>query len=157
MFIKSFQAENGPKAIGPYSPAVKLGDFVYVSGQLPINEQGTIDEDIVLQTKSCLKNMENVLASQNLELRHVVKTTVFMTDLADFDKVNQVYGEYFSEPYPARSCVQVAALPKGAKVEIEALVIDTLVYEANMAQHSCSGCHSESDCTDSDCCHGCSK
>ena len=132
MFIKSFEAENGPAAIGPYSPAVKLGDFVYVSGQLPINENNEIDESIELQTKACLENMKKLLATQNLELRHVVKTTVFMTDLADFDKFNEVYAQYFEKPYPARSCVQVAALPKRAKVEIEALVIDTLVYEANM-------------------------
>ena len=132
MFIKSFEAENGPAAIGPYSPAVKLGDFVYVSGQLPVNENNEIDETIELQTKACLENMKRLLAAQNLELRHVVKTTVFMTDLGDFDKFNEVYAQYFEKPYPARSCVQVAALPKNAKVEIEALVIDTLVYEANM-------------------------
>ncbi len=141
MFIKSFEAENGPAAIGPYSPAVKLGDFVYVSGQLPVNENNEIDETIELQTKACLENMKRLLAAQNLELRHVVKTTVFMTDLGDFDKFNEVYAQYFEKPYPARSCVQVAALPKNAKVEIEALVIDTLVYEANMSNQSCSGCH----------------
>lgn len=146
MFIKSFEAENGPKAIGPYSPAVKLGDFVYISGQLPINEKNEIDETIELQTKACLENMKNLLASQNLELRHVVKTTVFMTDLKDFEKFNEVYAQYFQQPYPARSCVQVAALPKNAKVEIEALVIDTLVYEAQMANRSCSGCQGN-DCS----------
>lgn len=147
MFIKSFEAENGPKAIGPYSPAVKLGDFVYVSGQLPINEDQSIDDSIELQTHACLKNMTQLLAAQNLELRHVVKTTVFMTDLNDFAKFNEVYATYFKEPYPARSCVQVAALPKGAKVEIEALVIDTLVYEARMKNHSCNGCSQEgTDC-----------
>ena len=80
MFIKSFESEKGPKAIGPYSPAVKLGDFVYVSGQLPVNEEGKIDETIELQTRACLENMKNLLAVQNLELRHVVKTTVYMTD-----------------------------------------------------------------------------
>ena len=146
MFIKSFEAENGPAAIGPYSPAVKLGDFVYVSGQLPVNENNEIDETIELQTKACLENMKRLLAAQNLELRHVVKTTVFMTDLGDFDKFNEVYAQYFEKPYPARSCVQVAALPKNAKVEIEALVIDTLVYEATMSNQSCSGCHG-SDCS----------
>lgn len=146
MFIKSFEAVNGPKAIGPYSPAVKLGDFVYVSGQLPINQENKIDETIELQTKACLENMKNLLASQNLELRHVVKTTVYMTDLNDFEKFNEIYASYFQAPYPARSCVQVASLPKGAKVEIEALVIDTLVYEAQMANHSCNGCQG-SDCS----------
>ena len=80
--------------------------------------------------------MTNLLKAQNLELRHVVKTTVFMTDLSEFARFNEIYAQYFSQPYPARSCVQVAALPKGAKVEIEALVIDTLVYEAQM-KNSC--------------------
>ena len=152
MFIKPFESEKGPKAIGPYSPAVKLGDFVYVSGQLPVNEEGKIDETIELQTRACLENMKNLFAVQNLELRHVVKTTVYMTDLSEFDKMNAVYASYFAEPYPARSCVQVAALPKGAKVEIEAFVIDTLVYEAQMANRSCSGCHSESNN-----CQGCNQ
>lgn len=146
MFIKSFESEKGPKAIGPYSPAVKLGDFIYVSGQLPINEEGNIDDSIELQTRACLENIKNLLAAQNLELRHVVKTTVYMTDLNEFDKMNAIYASYFSQPYPARSCVQVAALPKGSKVEIEAFVIDTLVYEAQMANRNCSGCHSESNC-----------
>lgn len=144
MFIKSFEAKNGPKAIGPYSPAVKLGDFVYISGQIPVKQDGTMDETIADQTKVCLENMKNLLAEQNLELRHVVKTTVYMTDLKEFDAMNAVYATYFNEPYPARSCVQVAALPKNAKVEIEAFVIDTLVYEAQMANR-CSGCHSESE------------
>ena len=149
MFIKAFEAANGPKAIGPYSPAVKLGDFVYVSGQLPINEEGNIDETIEEQTHACLKNMTNLLKAQNLELRHVVKTTVFMTDLSEFARFNEIYAQYFSQPYPARSCVQVAALPKGAKVEIEALVIDTLVYEAQM-KNRCNGCGQ-----DSNSCQGC--
>ncbi len=146
MFIKAIQPQNGSVS-GPYSPAVKLGDFVYVSGQLPLHDDGKMDDTIEQQTRTCLENMKDVLASQNLELRHVVKTTIYLTDIHDFDKMNQVYAEYFSEPYPARSCVQVAALPKNAKVEIEAFVIDTLVYEAQMAQKSCSGCQKE--------CQGC--
>ena len=140
MFMKSFQAENGPEVIGPYSPGIKLGDFVYISGQLPINKEGNIDDSIELQTHACLNNLKEVLAAQNLELRHIVKTTVFMTDLNDFQKFNEIYSSYFSQPYPARSCVGVAALPKGAKVEIEALVIDTLVYEERMRNQSCGGC-----------------
>ena len=88
----------------------------------------------------------------NLELRHVVKTTVFMSDLSEFNDFNEVYAQAFTAPYPARSCVQVAALPKGAKVEIECLVIDTLIYEQQMAASSCGcgggcgGCESEGDC-----------
>lgn len=143
MFLKSFKTDQ--EVIGPYSPAVKLGDFVYVSGQLPVNEQGIIEETIEAQTRACLENMKKVLATQNLEMRHVVKTTVYMTDLNDFEKFNEIYATYFSEPYPARSCVQVAALPKKAQVEIEAFVIDTLVYEQRMNQ-SCNGCKDSNGC-----------
>ncbi len=92
--------------------------------------------------------MEAVLAEMNLEMRHIVKTTVFLTDLSDFNALNEIYATYFSDPYPARSTIQVAALPKGAKIEIEAIVIDTLVYEQQMAhQHgeSC-GCGDECGC-----------
>ena len=142
MFIQSVQPANGPKAIGPYSPAVKLGDFVYVSGQLPIDpESGEIKgTTIEEQTRQAIANLENVLAEMNLELRHIVKTTVFMSDLNEFEAFNNEYAKAFVQPYPARSCVQVAALPKGAKVEIECMVIDTLIYEQQMAASSCGGC-----------------
>jgi len=149
MFTKSFSSPNVYKAIGPYSPAVKLGDFVYVSGQLPLDIEGKLVEgDIQEQAYQVLKNMEAVLAEMNLEMRHIVKTTVFLTDLSDFNALNEIYATYFSDPYPARSTIQVAALPKGAKIEIEAIVIDTLVYEQQMAhQHgeSC-GCGDECGC-----------
>jgi len=149
MFTKSFSSPNVYKAIGPYSPAVKLGDFVYVSGQLPLDVEGKLVEgDIQEQAYQVLKNMEAVLAEMNLEMRHIVKTTVFLTDLNDFNALNEIYATYFSDPYPARSTIQVAALPKGAKIEIEAIVIDTLVYEQQMAhQHgeSC-GCGDECGC-----------
>lgn len=150
MFSKVIEPKNGPAAIGPYSPAIKLGDFVYVSGQLPVNEAGEIVSDsIEEQTRQCIKNIENVLAGANLKLHHVMKTTIFMSDLSEFVKMNEVYAECFAQPYPARSCVQVAALPKGAKIEIECLVIDTLVYEAQLKGGSCSG-----SCSD---CSGCSQ
>ncbi len=155
MFIQSVQPANGPKAIGPYSPAVKLGDFVYVSGQLPIDpESGEIKgTTIEEQTRQAIANLENVLAEMNLELRHIVKTTVFMSDLNEFEAFNNEYAKAFAQPYPARSCVQVAALPKGAKVEIECMVIDTLIYEQQMAASSCGGCGGGcgSDCG----CDGC--
>lgn len=148
MFIKSFSAKNGANAIGPYSPAVKLGDFVYLSGQLPVDSNGVIvGQTMAEQTKQVCTNMIDLLAAQNLELRHIVKTTVFLTDLSKFDEFNQVYASYFSEPYPARSCVQVMALPKNAQVEIEALVIDTLVYEARSCeQQGCGGCSDKAHC-----------
>lgn len=159
MFLQSIKPANGPEAIGPYSPAVKLGDFVYVSGQLPADPKtGEITGSTIKeQTKQALFNLENVLAEMNLELRHVVKTTVFMTDLAEFNEFNEAYAEAFTAPYPARSCVQVAALPKGAKVEIECLVIDTLIYEQQMAAASCGGCGGGcgSDCSCDSGCEGC--
>ncbi len=150
MFTKSIHSNNAPKAIGPYSPATKLGDFVYLSGQLPMDvESGKIVEGgIQEQTYQVLKNMEAVLAEMNLEMRHVVKTTVFMSNLEEFAQMNEIYATYFADPYPARSTVQVAALPMDAKIEIEAIVIDTLVYEQQVAQqhqHSHDGCSCGSD------------
>jgi 2-iminobutanoate/2-iminopropanoate deaminase len=147
MFTKSFSSPNVYKAIGPYSPAVKLGDFVYVSGQLPLDVEGKLVEgDIQEQAYQVLKNMEAVLAEMNLEMRHIVKTTVFLTDLSDFNALNEIYATYFSDPYPARSTIQVAALPKGAKIEIEAIVIDTLVYEQQMAHQHGESCGCGDDC-----------
>lgn len=142
MFTKSFSSPNAPKALGPYSPALKLGDFVYLSGQLPIDPATNeiTGSDIQEQTYQVLKNMEAVLAEMNLETRHIVKTTVFMTDLSEFSAMNEIYATYFADPYPARSTVQVCALPKGAKIEIEALVIDTLVYEQQVSNQSGCGC-----------------
>jgi len=154
MFTKSFSSPNVYKAIGPYSPAVKLGDFVYVSGQLPLDVEGKLVEgDIQEQAYQVLKNMEAVLAEMNLEMRHIVKTTIFLTDLADFQAVNEIYATYFADPYPARSTVQVAALPKGAHIEIEAIVIDTLVYEQQLAhQHGdACGCGDDCGCGDEGC------
>ncbi len=134
---QGIHSDHAPKAIGPYSPAVKLGDFVYLSGQLPIDPltNQLVSGDIYEQTYQVLRNMEAVLQEMNLELRHVVKTTVYVTDLNDFSKFNEIYATVFQDPYPARTTVQVAALPLGAMVEVEALVIDTLAYEAQMHHH----------------------
>lgn len=158
MFIKAIKPENAPKAIGPYSPAVKLGDFVYLSGQVPFDPKtgevvGTTIEE---QTHQVMQNIEAVLADMGLSFRHIVKTTVFISDMEEFSRLNEVYGSYLSEPYPARSCVQVARLPKDVKVEIECLVIDTLVYEQQLAaqQQGCGGC--SGGCSDEGCdCSGC--
>lgn len=141
MFNKAIKPEKGPKAIGPYSPGVKLGDFVYLSGQIPVDpETGNLVEgDIRRQTHQVFQNILTILEEAHLRFDHVVKTTVFLTDMADFAAMNEVYAQYFEEPYPARSCIQVAALPKGAQVEIECLVIDTLRYENNCSG-SCDGC-----------------
>lgn len=153
MFTKAITSENAPKAIGPYSPAVKLGDFVYLSGQTPLDAETNelVEGGIQEQTYQVLKNLEAILAEMNLEMRHIVKTTVFMTDLADFDAMNEIYATYFAHPYPARSTVQVCALPKGAKIEIEAVVIDTLLYEQQLqAQQGGCGC-GEEGCGDDSC------
>ncbi len=153
-FLQKFESENGPKAIGPYSPAVKLGDFVYLSGQLGMDKNGNlVSDDVVEQTHQAMKNIGYLLDEMGLHYRHVVKTTVFVADLNDFGKVNEVYGSYFDGVYPARSCVEVARLPKDAKVEIECIVLDTLVYEQQMEAHQCgSGCGD--GCSDG-CCGGC--
>jgi 2-iminobutanoate/2-iminopropanoate deaminase len=134
---QGIHSPHAPKAIGPYSPAVKLGDFVYLSGQLPIDPltNELVKGDMYEQTYQVLRNMEAVLSEMGLELRHVVKTTVYVTDLAFFNQFNEIYATVFQDPYPARTTVQVAALPMGAMVEVEALVIDTLAYEAHMHHH----------------------
>lgn len=144
IFIKAVKPENAPKALGPYSPATKLGDFVYLSGQIPLDpETGeVVGTDIEEQTHQVMKNIGAVLADMGLAYKHIIKTTIFVADLNDFDKLNEVYGSYLEEPYPARSCVEVARLPKDVKVEIECMVIDTLVYEQQYAaqQGGCSSC-----------------
>ena len=112
---------GAPKAVGPYSVAVRIGDFLYSSGQIPLDPASgaLVSGGIEAQTERVLENIKVVLADQGLTFGNVVKTTVFMTNLGEFTQMNGVYSKYFSEPFPARSTVQVAALPKGASVEIE--------------------------------------
>ncbi|MGB9602015.1 MAG: RidA family protein [Verrucomicrobiia bacterium] len=119
----AINAKAAPAAVGPYSQAIRCGDFLFCAGQIPlVPENGTIvGEDIKSQTEQVLKNIRAILNSEGLDFSNVVKTTVFLTDLSDFAAMNEVYGKYFSSPYPARSTIQVAALPKGAKVEIEVI------------------------------------
>jgi 2-iminobutanoate/2-iminopropanoate deaminase len=109
------------KAIGPYSAAVESGDLVFVSGQIPL-DSGTgklIEGDIAAQARQSLENLKTILTAAGLSFAHVVKTTIFLTSMGDFAAVNEVYKTYLGEPYPARSTIAVAALPMGAKVEIE--------------------------------------
>ena len=116
---------EAPTAVGPYSQAIAAGSFVFCSGQIPL-DPGTgklISDDISPQTVRVLQNLAAVLRAQGIGLEHVVKTTVFMTDLAKFGEMNTVYGNYFPGDPPARSTIQVAALPKGANVEIEAIAV----------------------------------
>jgi 2-iminobutanoate/2-iminopropanoate deaminase len=121
MSIKAIATEKAPAAIGPYSQAVKAGDFIYVSGQLPIDPAtgAFASDEIKGQTKQSLTNIKAILEKEGLDMSAVVKTTVFMKDLAGFGDMNGVYAEFFNEPYPARAAFQVAALPKDALVEIE--------------------------------------
>ena len=113
---------NAPGAIGPYSQGIIVGDFVYTSGQIPINPAtGVMETDIKLATKQSMENVKAILEAAGTSLENVVKTSIFLKDLNDFAVVNEVYGTYFTENPPARSCVQVAKLPKDAVIEIEAI------------------------------------
>ena len=114
---------DAPKAVGPYSQAVTAGNMLFCSGQIPL-DPGTgklIDGDVTEQTARVLENLGAVLRANGMTFGHVVKTTVFMTDLGEFAAMNDVYAGYFPKDQPARSTIQVAALPKGARVEIEAV------------------------------------
>ena len=111
-----------PAAIGPYSQAVTFGQLVVTSGQIPLRPDGTLLEgDVAAQARQVLENLKAVLEAAGSGLERVVKTTVFLKDMDDFAAMNAVYAEYFSQPYPARSTVQVARLPRDVRVEIEAL------------------------------------
>jgi 2-iminobutanoate/2-iminopropanoate deaminase len=117
-----FAAPDGAPAVGPYSPAVGAGDFVFVSGQVALDPDGKIHgytpKD---QARKALENLTTTLAAAGLTLADVVKTTIFLKDMDEFGAVNDVYAEFFAEPYPARSTVEVARLPKDLHVEIEAV------------------------------------
>ncbi len=120
---KEVKTEKAPKAIGPYSQAIIAGDFVFCSGQIPLDPasgnlvSGPIEE----QTRQVLKNLAAVLQAAGTSLGNVLKTTVFLQDMNEFAKMNEVYGEFFEAPYPARATVQVVRLPKDVKIEIEAV------------------------------------
>ena len=115
---------KAPAAIGPYSQAVQTDSAVYVSGQLPVNPaDGTMPEGIEAQTRQSLDNLGAILREAHKDFSDVVKTTVLLADIADFAAMNAVYAQYFTAAYPARVCYQVAALPKGAKVEIDAVAV----------------------------------
>ena len=120
---KALHTDNAPAAIGPYSQAIVAGDTVYVSGQLPVDPStgNFAGDDIASQTRQSLTNIRNILESGGFSMKDVVKTTVLLANIADFTAMNEVYAEFFEEPYPARAAFQVAAIPKGALVEIEAV------------------------------------
>lgn len=124
MSIAPVVTEKAPAAIGPYSQGIQTGNMVFVSGQLPVDPtSGELLTEIAAATRQCLTNLAAVLAAGGCGLEKVVKTTVFMSDLQNFAAMNAVYAEFFKTNPPARSTVQVAALPKGAVVEIEAIAV----------------------------------
>jgi 2-iminobutanoate/2-iminopropanoate deaminase len=122
---KIISTSEAPAAIGPYSQAVRSGNFLFCSGQIPLDPKSgqIVSGDIATETRRVLDNIGAVLKAEGLAFQNIVKTTIFLTDLGDFQTVNEVYGSYFKQQHPARSTVQVAALPKGAKVEIEAIAL----------------------------------
>ncbi len=117
--------DNAPKAIGPYSQAVKAGNMLFVSGQVPFvpETMEIVEGDVKAQTAQSLKNVQAILAEAGLDFSHVVKSTVFIKDMNEFAAINEVYAEFFGENKPARACVEVARLPKDVKVEIEVIAV----------------------------------
>ncbi len=116
------QTNNAPAAVGPYSQAIELDNLVFASGQIAINPAtGEIPEGIEAQAHQALKNAKAVIEASGAKWENVVKTTVFITNVDDFGKVNEIYATYFKQPYPARSCVEISRLPKGALIEVEVI------------------------------------
>ncbi|MBM7582695.1 2-iminobutanoate/2-iminopropanoate deaminase [Caldicoprobacter guelmensis] len=122
---KAVHTDKAPTAIGPYSQAIDTGTLIYTSGQIPIDPSTgqVISGRIKEQTAQALENLKNVLEAAGSGMDKVIKTTVFLKDLSDFSAMNEVYAKYFSEPYPARSCVEVNRLPKDVLIEIEAVAL----------------------------------
>jgi len=122
---KAVHTDKAPAAIGPYSQAIDTGALIYTSGQIPIDPSTgqVVSGGIEKQTAQVLENLKNVLEAAGSSMNRVIKTTVFMKDLSDFSAMNEVYAKYFSEPYPARSCVEVNRLPKDVLIEIEAVAL----------------------------------
>jgi 2-iminobutanoate/2-iminopropanoate deaminase len=121
---KVIVTDKAPAAIGPYSQAIAANGMVYTSGQLPVDPAtGTMPDGVEEQTEQAMKNVLTILEEAGLGARNIVKTTVFIKNMQDFSKINAVYEKFFEEGYPARSCVEVARLPKDALVEIEAVAV----------------------------------
>lgn len=121
---KKTYTPEGAVIVGPYSPAVDAGELIFFSGQIPIdsNTGRIVKGGIKEQTEQCLKNLSSVLAAAGVGTDDVIKTTIYLTDMNDYATVNEIYGNYFKAPYPARTAIAVCALPIGAKVEIEVIV-----------------------------------
>ncbi len=119
---KVISTNAAPAAIGPYSQAIRIGEFIFISGQIPVNTAtGNIPEGIKAQTAQSIANIKAILAEAGISIDHVIKTTVFLADMSLFGEMNEVYGNEFTSPYPARSAVAVKELPKQVLVEIETI------------------------------------
>ena len=122
--IEAIEADKAPAAIGPYSQSVRAGNLIFVSGQIPVNpSDGAIPETIGNQARQAFENLKSIIEAAGSNLSNVVKTTVFIKNMNDFAQINGIYAEFFSKPFPARSCVEVSALPKGVLIEIEAVAV----------------------------------
>lgn len=120
--MKEIQTNNAPAAVGPYSQAVVTNNMLFTSGQIPVNPlTGEIPDGIEAQANQVFTNLKNLLEAAGTNIAKTIKTTVFIQNMDDFAKVNQIYETYFTEPYPARSCVEVSKLPKGVLIEVEAI------------------------------------
>ena len=123
LYMIEVKTTKAPAAIGPYSQGVIMGNVLFTSGQIPINPAtGEIPEGVEEQAKQALTNVSKVIEAAGADMSKVVKTTVFIKDMNDFAKINEVYATFFTEPFPARSCVEVARLPKDVLLEVEAIV-----------------------------------
>jgi 2-iminobutanoate/2-iminopropanoate deaminase len=125
MEFTEIKTENAPKAVGPYSQAIRAGGFIFASGQIPLDPQSgaVVAGDVTVQAAQALTNLKSVLGAAGASLGDVVKTTVFIRDMNDFAKVNEIYASFFQVPFPARSCVEVSRLPKDVLVEVEAVAV----------------------------------
>lgn|SRR5699024_124 len=123
--IEEIHTENAPKAIGPYSQAIRAGDFIYISGQIGVNpENGEVADGIENQTNQVLKNIQAILKEAGTDFSKVIKFTIYLASMDDFETVNEIYGSYLQKPYPARATIEVSKLPKDVLVEIDAVVYD---------------------------------
>lgn len=121
--MEQVSTNKAPAAIGPYSQAIKTGNLLFASGQIPLNpETSEIPEGVEAQAEQAFANLKNLIEASGTSIDKTVKTVVFIQNMDDFAKINEIYAKYFTEPYPARSCVEVAKLPKGVLLEVEAIV-----------------------------------
>lgn len=119
---KEISTNNAPAAIGPYSQAIQIGNLLFTSGQIPVNPaDGTIPDGVIAQANQALTNVKSLIEASGTSMDNVIKTTIFIANMEDFGAINEIYAKYFTKPYPARSCVEVARLPKDVLLEVEAI------------------------------------